>query len=98
MNKSCGGTLFTESSSSSSSIFSEVEGASLELDAGEEERSSFSTAKSHWTIWSSAPEEAKTEESVGCHSTEVMAEEWCLNVATGEGDLDWEKRKETMKR
>lgn len=34
--------------------------------------SSGSTDKSHRVSWSSEPEAAKTEESVGCHSTDVM--------------------------
>ena len=33
-------------------------------------------------IWLSSPEAAKTEESCGHHSTEVIGPEWCLNCAT----------------
>lgn len=44
---------------------------------------SLSTERSHWTIWSSSPADAKTVESAGCHSREVMGEEWCLKEAAG---------------
>ena len=44
--------------------------------------SSLSTARSHRVIWLSDPEAAKTELSVGDHSTDVIASVWCLNTAT----------------
>ena len=40
-----------------------------------------STVTQMSSTWSSAPAEAKTVESWGCHSTDVMGAEWCLNKA-----------------
>ena len=42
-----------------------------------------STERSHWTTWSSSPEDANTVESDGCHSTDVIGPECCLKAATG---------------
>lgn len=44
---------------------------------------STSTDKSHWATTSSAPPEANTVASVGCHSTVVTGAICCLKVATG---------------
>ena len=41
-----------------------------------------STAKSQNVIWSSEPDAANTDPSVGCHCTDVMGAVWCLNTAT----------------
>lgn len=50
--------------------------------------SSGSTDKSHKVSWSSEPEAAKTEESVGCHSTDVIGAVCHWNCATGDGVLN----------
>ena len=55
--------------------------SSLEEDLGS--LLSFSTAKSQIEIWSSDPEAAKTELSLGFHSMEVMGAVWCLKEAAG---------------
>ena len=43
---------------------------------------SLSTAKSHCVNWSSEPEAANTELSVGCHSIDVIGAVWCLKMPT----------------
>lgn len=47
--------------------------------------SSSSTERSHSVTWSSAPEAAKHESSVGCHSMDVIGAVCQLNAATGVG-------------
>lgn len=44
---------------------------------------SFSTARSQIEIWSSDPEAANTELSLGFHSIDVIGAVWCLKEATG---------------
>lgn len=47
--------------------------------------SSGSTPRSHRVTWSSAPDAANIESSLGCHSMEVMGA-WChVKEATGVG-------------
>lgn len=52
--------------------------------------SSNSTERSQSVIWSSAPEAAKEESSVGCHSMEVMGAVCHEKEATGVGDPELE--------
>lgn len=68
-NKSCAGTSLSRSASSPVGRSS----------------SSSSTERSHSVTWSSAPEAAKHDSSVGCHSIEVMGPVCQLNAATGVG-------------
>jgi len=63
-------------------------GNSFTSDSSQSLMLSFSTAKSQSVSWLSSPEAANTVPSVGCHSTEVMCEMWCLNAAIGFGAFD----------
>uniref|UniRef100_H2XNW3 Uncharacterized protein n=1 Tax=Ciona intestinalis TaxID=7719 RepID=H2XNW3_CIOIN len=56
-------------------------GTSFKLSFFSFEISSNSTARSHCVNWSSPPQAAKILLSVGCHSTEVIGDVWCLNEA-----------------
>ena len=65
---------------------------------------SFSSDRSHSVIWSSAPDAARTDSSVGCHSIDVIASVCHLNDAAalflrrlggsggGWGGLEWNGR------
>lgn len=69
-NSSCGGTSRPPSGVSS---------------MAPDSSSSCSTPRSHRVIWSSAPDAANIESSVGCHSMEVMGARCQLKAATGVG-------------
>ena len=58
-------------------------GIPLGVSSGLDAPTSVSTERSHWMTWSSSPADAKTVESRGCHSREVIGEVWCLKVAAG---------------
>lgn len=59
---------------------------------------SLSTDKSQRAIWLSAPPDANTLGSEGCHSTVVTGSVWCLNVATEEPACYRTKKKKKSER